>query len=256
MSEKVFDIQYFADEAITEEAGEPSAPDAGEHEKENTEKPDFDELIKGDYREEYGKRVSEVIKKRLKENSSLEKDMKQLRSAIGSLGQSLGIEADKTEDIILELKKRIGKDDVSSNAQGADPDDDGKDTFRTDTLKMTLDKLIRGCAYTKEFYPGFDIARELKDPGFRAMLAITGNDPKKSFEILHHDEIIASAVQDAARRTEEKLAGSIASRAQRPSEGATENTASIYIDNDPRSLTRAQRADIKKRVRRGERITW
>lgn len=252
----IFDIQCFAEEAENM-TGAKESPDAGETRE--ADKPTFDELIADEYREEYGKRVEEIVKKRLSDHAELKKNSESLTRSITELGESLGIESSKPDEIISAIKEQLAdRSDTAdtADAQGAEPDDNEGGEADKEEHKALLARLVRGCEMTREYYPQFDIRRELTDPRFRALLRLTGNDPKKSFEILHHDEILASAVRDAARLAEERLAGSIASKAHRPSEGAETAVASIYIDRTPSSLSRKEREDIKKRVRRGERVTW
>lgn len=249
----IFDIQYFADTAENL-TGEKESPDAGETRV--SDKPTFDELIADEYREEYGKRVEEIVKKRLSDHAELKKNSESLARSITELGESLGIESAEPVEIISAVMDQLAQSCDTADAQGAEPDNDEGDEAAGKAHKALLAGLIRGCEMTKEYYPQFDIRRELTDPRFRALLRLTGNNPKKSFEILHHDEILASAVRDAARLAEERLAGSIASKAHRPSEGAGTAVTSIYIDRTPSSLSRKEREDIKKRVRRGERVTW
>ncbi|MBE6573673.1 MAG: hypothetical protein E7652_04680 [Ruminococcaceae bacterium] len=252
---ELFDIQRFADEAEEKTTGEEIPFDA-EKEIKSSEKVSFDELIRGDYREEYTKRVEDIIKKRLRDHAALTKDMNAVRSALTEAGESIGLDTTDPGEIIAALRDKIASHTDTADARGAIPTEEGGKSERIEALKSDLLKLVRDADGIREIYPEFELARELKDPRFREMLRFTRNDLIKSFEMLHHDEIVESAVKDAARLAEERLAGSIASKAHRPSEGAQTAISSIHIDHTPGSLTKAERADIKRRVRRGERITW
>lgn len=253
-----FRLQYFAEEAEKNEntGGKPTLDAEGESVNIKT---DFDELIRGEYRDEYSKRVEDIVKNRLKDHSELKKNLGDITSALTELKNELGIEAEGVDGIIAELKEHIRKEKGDVDAKGADTrekKENASPLVNSENAGNTMAKLLKGCDETKELYPQFDIKKEFSNPDFRRILKLTDNDPKKAFEILHHDEIIAGVIKDTARMTEERLAGSIASRAARPAEGAQSAASAVYINRDPKSLSKADRADIKKRVRRGERIVW
>lgn len=107
-----------------------------------------------------------------------------------------------------------------------------------------------------ELYPEFDITTELRDPKFAMLLGLTDNDPKKAYEMKYHDLILTNAMHYAVKSAEDRIAKSMASKHARPNEGAATDYAAVVINTDPKSLTKAQRSEIKKRVRRGEKILW
>ena len=250
-----FNLQYFADEEeYKKKTGADSVDDAGQSERDEknevaSDKPSFDELIRGEYRDEYGKRVEEIVKKRIKDHSMLKRDLDELKNGLKNIKDELGIESDDPREIVSQLKERVNTKQPSSDIESKNED------FREGTKRNML-KLLYGCEAAKEIYPQFDIREEIKDPDFRRILRLVDNDPKRAFEILHYDDIIAGVINDTARLTEERISGSIASKASRPTEGAQSAASAVYINQNPGSLTKSERADIKKRVRRGERIVW
>ena len=83
-----------------------------------------------------------------------------------------------------------------------------------------------------------------------------GVSVKAAFEALHHEEIMAGAMQYTAKTIAKKTADGIASRNNRPVENGLGAQASANVRADVSKLTKADRAEIARRVARGERIVF
>lgn len=106
----------------------------------------------------------------------------------------------------------------------------------------------------KKLYPSFDMDAEMKDPAFREY-ALKGK-VKEGYEKVHRAEIDAAMMKYAHDKAEEKIANSLAAGRARPVEGALSRDASPVYKTSPSDLTKDDRAEIKRRVRRGEKIIW
>ncbi len=76
-----------------------------------------------------------------------------------------------------------------------------------------------------------------------------------AYQVIHRDEIQPAAMEYAARKTQEKLAASLQANASRPVEngvGATGAQAEVRMD--PSKWSKEDRAEVRRRVARGERI--
>ena len=264
-------------------AGESIAPDAGEstkgrgapgydgelsvqeHSSSNsrhiepthTAKKSFDELIEGEYRREYGEKVEAVVKGRLKSYAETRQKLEDITEMISELGSRLGIDSDDPRQIIAAVTRE--KEDTDSKAEGASPIENKEgeqiSEFHPDTVQR-VKELAERVREAKEFYPELDIAKELVDPEFAMLLRICSLDPKRAYEMKYHDRIITNAMHYAVTQTEKKLADNMARRTNRPSENAVSGNSAVILTSDPKSLTKKQRSDIKKRVRKGEKIFW
>ena len=120
--------------------------------------------------------------------------------------------------------------------------------------RTAYEALLHSAAAARQSYPDFDLRRELSDPRFAAMAA-RGIDAKAAYEAVHHDELLRSAMAYGVQRTAERLAA--AKMAARPSENGADSQAASVSKVDPRSLSRAEREELRRRViDRGERITF
>lgn len=234
------------DQEISQGTEDPSIP-----------KKSFDELIEGEYRHEYGEKVKAVVKSRLKDYAETRQRLSDITDMITELGSRLGVEGDDPRQIIDAIARE--KNDTDSEAQGLLPEDNEEGDHVSEYDPVTVERvkeLAERVKQAKEYYPELDIATELADPSFAMLLRICQNDPKRAYEMKYHDRIVTNAMHYAVRCAEQRLAENIMKRSFRPSEGAAVPASAVMIASDPKSLTKQQRSDIKKRVRRGEKIFW
>lgn len=79
-------------------------------------------------------------------------------------------------------------------------------------------------------------------------------DAKSAYEAAHHDEMLRAAMGYGVRRAAEKLSRA---RMERPAENGAEAQSAAVERPDPRSLSAAERADIRRRVlERGEKVRF
>mgnify|MGYP003498157642 CR=1 FL=1 len=107
----------------------------------------------------------------------------------------------------------------------------------------------------KKVYPGFDLREEMNNPKFVDLLR-SNIDVRTAYEVLHKDEIIPAAMQFTAQTVESKLAKKIASNGARPSENGMSSQSAAVVKSDVSQLSKADRAEIIRRVQRGEKIRF
>jgi len=124
-------------------------------------------------------------------------------------------------------------------------------------------------ANVPEIIPGIELSTEYqgkdihilglyidyKNPEFLKLLK-AGASLKSAYLAVHHEEIVKDLVEKAAMEAKEKTALSIKTRGQRPLEnGMTAKSTALY-KTDVSKLSPAQRAEIAKRVAKGEIISF
>ena len=107
----------------------------------------------------------------------------------------------------------------------------------------------------KTLYPGFDLRAEIANREFQGLLR-SGIPVQKAYELIHMDEIKEAAARSAAQATSAQMTAKIKSKAARPSENGTSSQSAVIVKNDVGNLSRADRAEIARRVQRGEKITF
>ena len=107
----------------------------------------------------------------------------------------------------------------------------------------------------KKVYPSFDIKAEMNNPKFVDLLR-SNIDVRTAYEVLHKDEIIPAAMQFTAQTVESKLAKKIASNGARPTENGMSSQSAAVVKSDVSQLSKEDRAEIIRRVQRGEKIRF
>lgn len=102
-----------------------------------------------------------------------------------------------------------------------------------------------------ELYKVQNVEELLKDSKFKALLK-SGCSVKEAFDMTHIDKIIEKSVKEE----NEKLLRSIRTKAIRPEESALSGYGSFSSSVSVKNLSDRQRADIRERVRRGEKIVF
>ena len=107
----------------------------------------------------------------------------------------------------------------------------------------------------KKVYPGFDMKSEMNNPEFVKLLR-SNVDVRTAYEVLHKDEIIPAAMQFTAKTVEQKLTNKIIANGARPSENGMSSQGAAVVKSDVSQLSKADRAEIIRRVQRGEKIRF
>ena len=122
-------------------------------------------------------------------------------------------------------------------------------------FQQQIDNWYKEAEAVKELYPSFDFKKETQNPEFLSMLK-HGNSVEHAYKILHFDELTQNAARVAAQTADAQAQAKFKSKSSRPSENGTSSKSAVIVKNDVASLTRAERAEIAKRVQRGEKIAF
>lgn len=233
---------------------------------------EFDKLIKGEYKEQYQTRMQDTVRKRLQANQDTVDRYNALVPSLELLAQKYGI-ADVSDT--KALAKAIEQDNAyweDEALRRGMPVDEVKriyrmqreneslrqqvqDTQRREAADQQQALWLRQEAEAKQFYPSLDLNAELSNPQFESLLK-ANVDVKTAYEVIHNEELISAAMRVAARKAEEKLAKSVAANGARPVENGMGAQAPAVVKSDVSKLTKADMAEIERRVRSGERISF
>ena len=107
----------------------------------------------------------------------------------------------------------------------------------------------------KKMYPSFDLRTEAQNPQFLSMLK-AGVPMEHAYKTIHFDELTQNAARVAAQTADAQAQARIKQKASRPSENGTSSKTAVIVKNDVSTLTRKERAEIARRVARGEKISF
>lgn len=240
---------------------------------------EFEGLIKGKYKDQYGKRVADTVNKRVRtlkgaadkyealqptldtlysrynvdpgDPDALKKAVDGDRAFIEAKAYELGMTAEQYEE---QLKKdyrarQMERENIELKQKIQDAQSDAiLEGWRADAEKL------------KSIYPQIDFDAEMRNPTFRAALKDlpenTANRIQAAYEIAHWGEIGPQMMQYAQKSGEKNVAASVAANGMRPVEGVASPSGTGAAKISVKDLTKEQRDALIKRSMRGERITF
>ena len=254
---------------------EEAAPAAGVQNEGSVAQPDrnaeFEKLIKGEYKDLYDARVQDTIQKRLKSSKETVDRYNALTPTLEMLGKKYGVDATDIEALnkaIEEdnsfyeeeaLEKGISvqqlKEIRKMERENAELKAQMEEAQRQENGKKLYAAWMQQADEAKKVYPSFDMRTEMNNPKFVDLLR-SNIDVRTAYEVLHKDEIIPAAMQFTAQTVESKLAKKIASNGARPTENGMASQSASLVKSDVSQLSKADRAEIIRRVQRGEKIRF
>lgn len=235
----------------------------------------FDELIKGKYKAEYESAIAKAkesaVKARFKENADRDAEFNRLKEFANTVSQRYGTaEGDYDaltnafieDDMYLEreaMERGIDKDTLKEMKKIQHENDvlkrRSEEEYKRQQIEESVAKINAEVDKVKEVYPNFDLNTEMQNPDFDR-LARNGVPLITAYQVVHSNEIIPAAMQTAVNKTKEDISKAIQSGSMRPKENGigTNNSPSAHIN--PAAMSKAERDEIRKRVMRGERITF
>ena len=232
---------------------------------------EFEKLIKGEYKDQYDARVQDTIQKRLKGSKETVDKYNALTPTLELLAKKYGVDAADIE----ALNKAIQEDDTyyeeealekgltvqqlkeirKMERENADLKAKIEESQRQEQGKKLYATWMQQAEAAKMVYPSFDMKAEMNNPKFLDLLR-SNIDVRTAYEVLHKDEIIPAAMQFTAQAMESKIAKKIASNGARPTENGMSSQSAAVVKSDVSQLSKADRAEIIRRVQRGEKIRF
>ena len=231
----------------------------------------FEELIKGEYKDLYDARVQDTVQKRLKGSKETVEKYEALAPTLEMLAKKYGVDSSD----IKALNKAIEDDDSyyeeealekgmsvqqlkefrKIEKENAELKRVQAEQAREENAKQLYGKWMNEAEATKKVYSNFDLRTEMQNPKFLDLIR-SNIDVKTAFEVIHKDELIPAAMQYTAQQVAQKQANSIIANGARPTENGISSQGATLTKSDVSQLTKADRAEIMRRVARGEKITF
>lgn len=234
----------------------------------------FEELIKGEYAKEFSDRTNGIIAKRFKETKGLEAQMEKLKPVLSALSAKYGetdhdkliaaVQADKSfyQDAAdaegMTVEQYQERETLREKARAYDQMLSERD--RLETERKAYAQWDAQSQELKKVYPGFDFAAECQNEAtghtFIKLLG-QGVPVETAYKAIHADELLSGAIQTAVNTTRQRTMETIRAQGMRPDEnGVGGSVATQMKTKDPAAMTKAEREEMVRRARRGERITF
>jgi hypothetical protein len=231
----------------------------------------FEALIKGEYKDLYDQRMQDTIQKRLKGSKETVEKYEALTPTLELLAKKYGVDASdinalnkaiEEDDSYYEeeaLEKGITVEQLKEIRKMEKENAELKRQMEEQNRKENANKLyaqwMEQEKQTKAVYPNFSLQNEMQNPKFVDLLR-SNIDVKTAFEVIHKDEIIPAAMQYTAKAVEQKITNKIIANGARPTENGTSSQSASMTKSDVSQLSKADRAEVNRRVLRGDKITF
>lgn len=228
----------------------------------------FDELMRGEYKEQYTKATQDIINKRFKETKRYEEDNKKFSEMADYLSQKYGtngdldktLEAIRNDDSVWEdaaydagMTVEQFKQLKKLEKQNAELTKIANERKQEEQTQAQLQEWYRQAEETKKTFPSFDLNVESQNPQFIKLLQ-SGVPVDHAFKVIHMDDITTNAMVQTARIKEKQLTDNIRAKGNRPLENGTSNQSAFIVKDDVRKFTKEDRREIARRAARGEKI--
>ena len=231
----------------------------------------FKELIKGEYKDLYDASVQDIVQKRLKSSKETVDKYNSLTPTLEMLAKKYGVDASD----IQALNKAIEEDDTyyeeealekgmtvqqlkeikKMERENAALREQMEAQNRKDNAAQQYATWMRQAEEAKKLYPNLNFEAETQNPQFRQLL-LSGIDVGSAYLVIHKDDIIPAAMQYTAKTVEQKLTNKVIANGARPSENGNSSQSATVVKSDVSQLSKADRAEIIRRVQRGEKIRF
>ena len=235
----------------------------------------FEALIKGEYKDLYDERMQDTVQKRLKGSKENEAELNSKLNALNPvleiLAKKHGVDATNIEALIKAiedddsyfeeeaLEKGMTVEQLKEIRKMEKENADLKRQMEEQNRKENANKLyaqwMEQADKAKTVYPSFDLREEMQNPQFVDLLR-SNVDVRTAYEVIHKDEIIAGAMQFTAKKVEQNITNKIIANGARPAENGNSSQGASVTKSDVSQLTKADRAEIARRVARGEKISF
>lgn len=232
-------------------------------------KAEFEKLISGEYKEVFEELIKEKTKPGTTENNMLKEKLSQTEEIIDMLSDRY--QTDSAEDIIKALRADNSLFSENAGKYGMDVNsyrymrnlerENSRARAQLDRSKAEaelaakLKSLQSDSASVSHRYPEFNLAEEIENPEFVKLIR-SGVDMKTAYEVVHHNDIIELIKKQNAEEAKKNAAMELEARNRRPVENGLASQSSALLKKDVSMLTPEDRAEIARRVARGEIISF
>jgi len=231
----------------------------------------FQDLVNGEYKDIYTEETQRIINRRFRETQNLEQQIGRNQPIIDMLMQRYKI----GDGDMNKLNAAIENDDAywSEAAEEAGMSVEQYKQFQKlqrdnanllqaqrqqrsqQAAQQQLQKWYGEAEQVMTQYPGFDLNTEVKNPQFLSMLK-AGVPVQHAYEVIHMEDIKAGVAQTTAKQTEKQVVNGIRAKGARPQENGTASQSAFTVKDDVSKLSKKDRAEIARRVARGENIEF
>lgn len=230
-------------------------------------KASFEELISGEYKDEFSERVQQIINKRFKDTKRLEDFQGGVTPILEILAQKYGVDASDVKALSNALNNDDSYWEQLADAQGLTVEqykqlqsiENENKRFKRmleaqqqeNAAQQIYTQWVEDAKTVQADYPDFNLDAECKNKDFVDLLS-SGVGMKTAYEVVHINDVKAKVAQ----KVQSAVVNNVRSQGNRPDENGTNTQTGVLFKTDASKLTKEDRAEIARRAQRGEVITF
>lgn len=220
----------------------------------------------------YNQNVQEQISRRFKNHGDMEAELNETRELLEMQREKYGVKTNAELRAAIEADESFFEDAANEAGMTVEQYKRTRDlerqvkqyeaernaAQRQQQMQQDVQRWVQQAEAVKARFPDFDLQSELTHPetGERFASLLRSNiDVGTAYQVIHMDDLMTGAIGHAVRTAQQQTVNNIRARGMRPAEnGAGGNAPATIVKKDPSKFTKADRAEIGRRVERGEMI--
>ena len=231
----------------------------------------FEEMITGEYKDIFQEKFQKTFNRRFAETKGMEQTIAAQKPVMDMLMQRYNI----ADGDIAKLQTALEQDstyweDAAERAgltveqfkamqklerENAELREIRQREQSKQQAQQQLNVWMQEADKVKKVYSSFDLQAEIANKDFLGLLKAR-IPMQQAYELVHMEEIKAAEAKRAADTASQQMKANIKAKASRPAENGTSHQSAVITKSDVHGLSKADRAEIERRVRRGEIIKF
>lgn len=221
---------------------------------------------------QYDQNVQAQINRRFKNHGDMEAELNETRELLEMQREKYGVQTNAELRAAIEADESFFEDAANKagmtveqykrtrqlERQVAQYEAERNAAQRQQQMQQDVQRWVQQAETVKARFPDFDLQSELTHPetGERFASLLRSNiDVGTAYQVIHMDDLMTGAIGHAVRTAQQQTVNNIRARGMRPAEnGAGGSAPATIVKKDPSKFTKADRAEIGRRVERGELI--
>lgn len=234
---------------------------------------EFDEMIQGEYKDAYNRRMQQAMQEQRKGSRKTEDRLKAAEGLLALVGERYSLDGKDFDALqkALEGDRKYLEEEALEKGMTVEQLAEFK---RMERENRAFQEQIQQARDRQEFehklagwnaeaeqlkatYPELDLMQEFQNPNFIRMLD-NGVDMQTAYQAVHFDELMGGALKYTAAQTEKKVMDGIKAKGARPNENGAKGSGAAREKIDVNKLTKEQRSALIEEAMRNpdKRITF
>ena len=265
--------RYFGQVQPAQEQAEQQATQEDQNAAGNTAEDRWNELKKGEYREQYGRDVQNAVRERFKNQEDARQKLESMQPMLAALMKKQGVDSVEAlqesilnDDSLYEEEAEEAGMTVEGFRMYKQMEDENKrikaqeEQQRNDAiLRQHVAGLVQQADELKKTFPNFDLREELQNETFRDLVKPGSKiGLADAYFAIHREDLQKQLLGYGMQRAQQQMGQTIAAQGMRPQEGAmsSRNAAAAEPKINPKNLSKEERKAYKDLARKGTYVSF